>query len=116
MKKKQTPEETKLKQKAQRLYKTYGLTFKDYNEILIEQNFSCAVCKKVHPRMCVDHVHVLGFKKMLPEEKRKYVRGICCFMCNTSFKAFEKTKDGARNRQMLIGTYEYFTQYKLKGE
>lgn len=104
------------KQKDKRLFATYGITYIDYCMLLASQGSVCAICKQAHPRMCVDHIHVLGFKKMLPEEKRKYVRGILCFMCNTGLKGFEKTKDGDRNRRQLEGTYKYFRKYALKGE
>ena len=106
----------KLIEKDKRLYKTYGITLLEWEALLESQNGCCAVCKKVHPRMCVDHIHIKGFKAMLPEEKKKYIRGIACFMCNTGFKSFEKTIDGTRNRQQLEGTYEYFKKFKLKGE
>lgn len=108
--------DAKEKAKWNRLYKTYGITLIEWTEIFLNQGKVCACCKKLHPRMCVDHIHVKGYKKMPPEEKKKYVRGICCFMCNTGFKSFEKTLDGKRNRQQLEGTYEYFKQFKLKGE
>lgn len=113
---KQTPEEKKLRAKELRLYKTYGITLKEFDDLLISQGMACAVCKKIQPRMCVDHIHIKGFKAMSLEEKKKYVRGIACFMCNTGFKSFEKTVDGVRNRQALNGTFEYFKKYKLKGE
>lgn len=111
-------EHNKLKAKGQRLYKTYGITLDDWSRIHTEQGGVCAVCKGLPGKgiLCVDHIHVKGFKLMSPEEKKKYVRGLVCFMCNTSFKSFEKTVDGKRNRQMLEGTYEYFQKFHLKGE
>jgi hypothetical protein len=103
----------KREQKNKRLYNTYGITIEEYEQKAHE---GCEVCNRKGVVLCVDHIHVAGFKKMPPEEKKKYVRGIACFMCNTGFKSFEKTKDGERNRQSLEGTYRYFTKYKLKGE
>lgn len=111
-------EQKKLREKSNRLYKTYGITYGEWLERKDEQGGVCAVCKTLPGKgiLCVDHLHVAGFKKMIPEEKVKYVRGLVCFMCNTSFKSFEKTKDGKRNRQMLQGTFEYFQKFPLKGE
>jgi hypothetical protein len=106
----------KEKQKDQRLRKTYGITLDEFNQKLAEQGNGCAVCGRKDGRLCQDHIHVKGFKQMKPEEKRKYLRGIACFMCNTGFKGFEKTIDGNRNRLSLEGTYKYFQTYKLKGE
>jgi hypothetical protein len=50
----------------------------------------CAVCGREPPLRkdgtpawtVIDHQHVRGFKKMPPEERRKYVRGIVCITCN----------------------------------
>lgn len=109
-------EESKRKAKDRRLYQTYGITLEEWEQMYKEQNETCFICKRLYPRMCVDHVHVPGFKKMLPEDKKKYVRGILCFMCNTHLKGLEKTKDGELNRQRLNGTVEYFQKFKLKGE
>lgn len=108
----------KEKQQDSRLYKTYGITLVEWKQLLKEQKGVCAVCKDLPGKgiLCVDHIHVSGFKKMVPEEKKKYVRGLCCFLCNTSFKGFEKTTSGLKNRNRLNGTLEYFTKYKLKGE
>jgi len=107
---------TKERAKHQRLYKTYGITLLEWQEMFRKQYYKCRICLTEHPRMCVDHIHIKGFKKMLPEEKKKYVRGILCFMCNTGIKGFEKTVDGSRNRQQLEGTYQYFKEFRLKGE
>jgi hypothetical protein len=121
MKQKSSPEEQKLRQKDQRLRKTYGISLEEFNAKLESQGNGCAIEGCIIGRtkegvLCQDHVHVKGFKKMLPEEKKKYLRGIVCFMHNTGFKSFEKTIDGVRNRASLTGTYKYFLEYKLKGE
>lgn len=108
--------DAKERAKHNRLFSTYGITLEEFNQKLKDQNGVCACCRKLHPRMCMDHIHVLGFKKMPGEEKKKYLRGICCFMCNTSFKSFEKTKCGLRNRTQLDDVVAYFSQYPLKGE
>ena len=59
---------------------------------LTNQNGVCDNCHKketfIHNRtgeiceLCVDHVHVDGYDKMTPEEKKKYVRGLLCSRCN----------------------------------
>lgn len=108
--------QTKDQIKNKYLYKTYGITLAEFNAKLKQQGGGCEVCGMTDCRLCLDHIHVKGFKKMPPAEKKKYVRGIACFMCNTGFKSFEKTVDGARNRRSLEGTYKYFQKYKLKGE
>jgi len=95
----------------------YGLTLQEYESMLESQDGRCAICKQIPKRtLCVDHVHVKGYKSMDLEDKRKYVRGLLCFLCNTGLKGFERTSDGERNRQSLEGTYKYFKKYPLKGE
>ncbi len=104
--------------KDKRLFKTYGITFADWEVLFKKQHKVCAICKTMPKSgiLCVDHIHIKGFKIMPSEEKRQYIRGLLCYMCNTGLKGFEKTIDGKRNRQSLEGTYTYFKKYKLKGE
>lgn len=103
----------KQKQKDLRLRKIYGTTLEEFAELSKD---GCMICFRKDGRICQDHIHVKGFKLMSPEEKRKYLRGALCFMCNTALKGFEKTNNGHRNRQQLEGTYNYFTNFALKGE
>ncbi len=109
---------TKEELKDLRLYQTYGLRLSKWKDILENQNGVCWICKSLpgSGRLCVDHVHVPGFKKMTPNEKVCYVRGLLCFLCNVGLKGFEKTKDPKINRQRLEGTYKYFQKFPLKGE
>jgi hypothetical protein len=104
------------KAKNSRLIKTYGITLEEYLSKLEEQEGKCFICRTTHPRMCIDHIHIKGYKSMPGEEKKKYVRGILCFMCNVGLKGFEKTVNGLRNRKQLEGTVKYFEVFKLKGE
>ena len=108
----------KEEQRNKRLYKSYGVTPEYFKDLFTSQDGLCAICqdRRLSERLCVDHIHQLGFKKMLPEEKIKYVRGLLCYMCNVGIKGFDKTKDGEVNRNRLDGTYKYFSKYKLKGE
>ena len=108
-----TPKE---KQKDKRLFKTYGIFLEEFNRRLEGQDLGCWICKKKDGRLCQDHIHIAKYKSMKPEEKRKYLRGILCFYCNTALKVFERTKDGDRNRKLLNGVYNYFKYWPLKGE
>lgn len=71
----------------------YGLTHDDWRRILDVQRWGCGVCKRTavelptparggHPFLAVDHEHARGWKHMLPDERRNYVRGLCCTRCN----------------------------------
>ena len=67
--------------------KRYGITFDQYNELLIKQNNVCAICKtknktidkrtKRPKRLNVDHCH-----------STKKVRGLLCTKCNTGIGFF----------------------------
>lgn len=66
-----------------RIYKTYGLEQLHFDALLIQQSGRCGVCNKpLNKSIFIDHEHVRGFKKMAPEMKRRFVRGLLCFTCN----------------------------------
>ena len=108
----------RLRTADKRREKIYGITPQEWAIILLYQNGKCAICKEALTkdgklkRICVDHIHAPKFKKMSQEDKRKYVRGGLCFLCNTAIK-FEKSGKG---RQMLEGMVDYFNKYSFKGE
>lgn len=62
----------------------YGLTLEAWHAMAEAQGYACFVCEKVPPsgRLCVDHHHVKGWKKMPPERRRLFVRGLLCWTCN----------------------------------
>ena len=64
--------------------KKYGLTEKFWRAIIKRQGPHCAVCGKVPStnRLVIDHEHVKGWKKLPPEQRRRYIRGLCCWVCN----------------------------------
>lgn len=60
----------------------YGLTEEDYINILIKQNYSCAICgthqSNLTKRLHVDHCH-----------KTMKIRGLLCRDCNKTLGIFE---------------------------
>jgi len=64
--------------------KKYGLSLEEWWHILEDQKCVCPICEKEPStgRFVIDHKHVRGWKKMEPEERKKYVRGITCWFCN----------------------------------
>jgi Recombination endonuclease VII len=58
------------------LRRRYGITQKDFEELLAEQGGVCAICGAPDPEH-VDHEHVSG-----------YVRGVLCFNCNGGLGQF----------------------------
>jgi hypothetical protein len=66
----------------------FGITLEQYNRLLKEQNYACAICKKPEtvldnrnnkPKsLAVDHNHVTG-----------EIRGLLCSQCNRSLGGFQ---------------------------
>jgi hypothetical protein len=67
--------------------RSYGLTFKDYETMLFNQNGVCAICSKEPPnthkkRLNVDHCHTTG-----------KVRGLLCDACNRAIGLLKDSPD-----------------------
>lgn len=56
-------------------------------------------------RLVIDHEHVFGWKRMPPEERRLYVRGLLCFFCNHYYLARGLTVDKAENVVRYLKRY-----------
>lgn len=65
----------KEKVRARFLKRKYGLTIKQYNGILKQQNYKCGICNKpqsiCNRKLDIDHNHQTGF-----------IRGLLCRYCN----------------------------------
>jgi len=66
------------------IWRAYGLTPWMVVEMYAEQGGKCAICTNdLHEKnWVIDHKHVRNYKKLSPEEKRKFVRGLVCIYCN----------------------------------
>lgn len=62
----------------------YGLSEPEWLVIAEKQKGACYICEKEPStgRLCIDHEHVKGWKKMPPEKRKLYVRGLLCWVCN----------------------------------
>lgn len=82
--KKKNPEKTKASSRNAALKRTYGISSKDYAEMLEAQGFSCALCQSKEPcgvgRFHVDHCHTTG-----------KVRGLLCHYCNIGLGHFKES-------------------------
>lgn len=70
------------------LQRTYGITIEDFDEMLEQQDGTCAICDGANAdsarnrRLTVDHDH-----------NTEKVRGLLCFTCNTSIGKLGDTYD-----------------------
>lgn len=110
MRVKLTEEEKKIRAKKQRLYKTYGITMEEWEDM---SKNGCWICGKKDGRLNVDHRHVKNYKNLSPEEKKAEVRSCLCFMCNTMLHGVEKR---TRARYFLERMVDYFAVFKIKGD
>ena len=62
----------------------YGLDMLLWLRILEGQGWACGVCGNMPPsgKLVTDHEHVKGWAKLPPEERRRYVRGLVCWIAN----------------------------------
>jgi hypothetical protein len=99
-----------LKVPTEATLKKYGLSILDWNEIACKQNFVCFVCEKLTTtgRLCVDHEHAKGWKKMPPEQRKLYVRGLLCWVCNHYYLG------KGINIKKSINVTKYLEQYESK--
>ncbi len=105
----------KRKERSKRLYKTYGITIEQWEKKFKEQNGVCWICQTLPKSgiLCTDHRHVPKYKNLPLEDKLKEVRGLLCFMCNTSLHGIEKRKNA---RFLLQRVNEYFNSFPIKGD
>ena len=62
----------------------YGLTHEAWGAMLARQGGVCALCGRLPDsgRLCIDHEHVKGFKRLPDAARAACVRGLICFRCN----------------------------------
>lgn len=66
--------------------RNFGLTGEQYDQMLVDQNNQCAICKsKIKREAAVDHCHVTN-----------KIRGLLCRKCNLGLGAFKDNADTIR--------------------
>jgi hypothetical protein len=77
----------------------YGLAEAEFVAMAEAQAGACRVCENEprNGRLCIDHLHVRGWKAMPPEQRKLYVRGLLCFFCNHYYVGRAITVRKARN-------------------
>lgn len=76
------------------LWTNFRIREEDYNKILMEQEFSCAICKmhfsKQKRAFAVDHDHSCCDTK---RSCGKCIRGLLCFECNIGLGKFKDSPE-----------------------
>jgi len=88
--------------------KRYGLSEGEWKGILDAQGGVCAICE-VEPkkeRLCIDHFHEKGWKKLPPELRKTFVRGLVCWFCNHYLLGRGVTIKKAENVVRFLRAYE----------
>ena len=76
----------------------FGISLKEYNDLLESQNHQCAICKSTclsGRSLAVDHCH-LTLK----------VRGLLCIPCNQGLGSFRDSKKLLNNAISYLGKYQ----------
>lgn len=84
---------------SQAMFRQYGITLSEYNNILVKQNGVCAICKNhelAGRRLAVDHDHRTG-----------KVRSLLCTKCNTALGAVND------NPELLYLMIEYLANHNV---
>lgn len=81
------------------LLRNYGITINEYQKLFEIRNGVCWICGKppVNNRLSVDHKHEKNEKKQDPRLKRKRVRGLLCWQCNSAIGKFKDDPNLLRN-------------------
>lgn len=72
----------------------YGITKEIYNEMYINQEGKCLICRNWFPVLCVDHNH-----------NTKKVRSLLCRHCNYNLGRYKESREIFQNFVNYIDTY-----------
>ena len=87
--------------------KKYGLSAYEYEQIYTHQGGRCPICENPLDKTTnIDHFHVTGWKKMPPEQRQRYVRGIVCWFCNKNYMAKGITVKKSQNVTKYLKAFE----------
>lgn len=84
----------------------YGLDARLWLEMFQSQEWKCPVCLRSSSHWNIDHQHVIGWKRMPPEVRRTYVRGILCWLCNKDYAPSNMTSAEAFRLAKYLADYE----------
>lgn len=88
--------------------KKYGLTVSTWLDLAALEGFTCAICEK-KPKsgvLHIEHEHARRWKKMPPEQRVLFIRGLVCQFCNRFVLARTITLRKARRIVWYLERYE----------
>jgi hypothetical protein len=93
---------------TQATLKKYGLTADEWRAILERQGGVCAVCRTLPSsgRLHIDHAHVRGWAKLPPDQRKRHVRGLVCFLANHFWLARQMDAEKARNVAAYLEAFD----------
>jgi hypothetical protein len=89
--------------------KRYGGTREKWLFIWVKQRGRCPLCDRgpeAGVKFVIDHEHVRGWRRMRPEVRWSYVRGLPCARCNWRFLVPGMTYPVARRMTDFLLAYE----------
>lgn len=88
----------------------YGLSLEEWLVMADAQGHVCYICQlePVKGRLALDHEHVKFWKKLAPEHRKLFVRGLLCFFCNFRILGRGMTLEKAKR------VVSYLEQYSLR--
>lgn len=102
--------------------KKYGLSADDYVSIWERQKGECPICERKFDekvRAVIDHLHVPRYKKMSPDRRKKFVRGLVCIYDNRRMLPKGMTLQKAKNIVLYLQLFrdaDILSELALKAE
>lgn len=87
----------------------YGLSQDDFVHLWERQQGQCPICHRLFDekvRAVIDHLHAPRWKKMPPDKRKRYVRGLLCLYDNRRMLPKGMTLQRARNIVLYLEKFE----------
>lgn len=82
----------------------YGISESEW--VTLYGNGICPICERPLEHPVVDHLHIRNWKKLKPERRKKYIRGMPCNYCNRRRLAKGMNLKIARNIVKYLEKFE----------
>lgn len=86
----------------------YGMTETDWLILFETQYGKCPCGRVLDKRTCIDHYHVRGWRKMAPQERKRWVRGLAHWGCNYYFLR------RGMSEEVALGIAEYLRSFEMR--